>query len=278
MVVLSLSSSWPTFDLHLILKMRTRPFTYLFSVSYFGARFKGWAKQKGQPTVEGKLERVFRYVLGHEDFRLIGSSRTDSGVSCRQGFVQIFLREEVDFDVILEALNLNLNGEIQLNSVRQIPRDFNLIHSVKQKTYRYFFSDSENFHPFASPFLTSVSQINSLERMQENAALFVGKHDFKAFCKISAHKLDFTREILEAKVIETESFSTEFSPEKMYCFEVTGSGFLYHQVRKMVHAIWYFSPEEIKSRLEKPNEEWAAIPTAASNGLVLWQTVLDLEL
>lgn len=258
--------------------MLSRPYTYLFSVSYFGARFKGWAKQKGQPTVEGKLERVFRYVLGHEDFRLIGSSRTDSGVSCRQGFVQIFLREEVDFDPILAALNLNLNGEIQLNSVRQIPRDFNLIHSVNQKTYRYFFSDSENFHPFASPFLTSVSKFNSLERMQENAALFIGKHDFKAFCKISAHKLDFTREILEAKVFETAAFSMEFSPEKTYCFEVTGSGFLYHQVRKMVHAIWYFSPEEIKSRLEKPNEEWAAIPTAASNGLVLWQTVLDLEL
>ena len=258
--------------------MLSRPFSYLFTISYYGARFKGWAKQKGQPTVEGKLERVFRYVLGHEDFRLIGSSRTDSGVSCRQGFVQIFLREEVEFKPILRALNLNLNGEIQLNSVRQIPRDFNLIHSVNQKTYRYFFSDSENFHPFASAFLTLVSDINSLERMQENASLFIGKHDFKAFCKMSGSKSDFTREILEAKVFETESFYMEFSPEKAYCFEITGSGFLYHQVRKMIHAIWYFSPEEIKFRLEKPNEEWAAISTAASNGLVLWQTVLDLEL
>lgn len=255
--------------------MLSRPYTYLFSISYYGPRFKGWAKQKGQPTVEGKLERVFRYVLGHEDFRLIGSSRTDSGVSCRQGFVQIFLREELDFEPILAALNLNLNGEIQLNSVRQIPRDFNLIHSVNQKTYRYFFSDSENFHPFASPFLTSVSQINSLEQMKENALLFVGRHDFKAFCRISGNKIDFTREVLEAKVIETESFSTEFSPEKMYCFEVTGTGFLYHQVRKMVYSIWYFYPEEIKSRLENPTHEWETVPTASANGLVLWETVLE---
>ena len=258
--------------------MLSRPYTYLFSISYYGARFKGWAKQKGQPTVEGKLERVFRYVLGHEDFRLIGSSRTDSGVSCRQGFVQIFLREEVDFEPILDALNLSLNGEILLDSVRKMPRDFNLIHSVKQKTYRFFFSDSQNFHPFASAFFTSVSNINTLKQMHENASLFIGKHDFRAFCSISGNKSDFAREILEAKVIQTESFSLEFSPEITYCFEVTGTGFLHHQVRKMVHAIWYFSSEEIKSRLEKPNEEWAAIPTAASNGLVLWQTVLDLEL
>lgn len=255
--------------------MLSRPFSYLFSVSYFGARFKGWAKQKGQPTVEGKLERVFRFVLGHEDFRLIGSSRTDSGVSCRQGFVQIFLREEVDFEPILAALNLNLNGEIRLNSVRPISRDFNLINSVKQKTYRYFFSDSSSFHPFASAIMTSVSGINSLEQMQENASFFVGEHDFRAFCRISGNKTDFTREILEAKVFKSESFSMEFSPEKTYCFEVTGTGFLYHQVRKMVYAIWCFSLEEIKSRLENPTHEREAVPTASANGLVLWETVLE---
>ncbi|WP_332913723.1 tRNA pseudouridine(38-40) synthase TruA [Algoriphagus boritolerans] len=186
--------------------MRSRPYSYLFSISYYGARFKGWAKQKGQPTVEGKLERVFRFVLGHEDFRLIGSSRTDSGVSCRQGFVQIFLREEVDFEPILLALNVNLNGEIRLNAVHEIPRDFNLIQSVSQKTYRYYFSDSESFHPFASAFLTSAFQINSLERMQENASLFVGKHDFRVFCRISGDKKDFTREIFEAKVFEIKTF------------------------------------------------------------------------
>ena len=256
--------------------MLSRPYTYLFSISYYGPRFKGWVKQKGQPTVEGKLERVFRFVLGQEDFRLIGSSRTDSGVSCRQGFVQIFLRVEVDFESILAALNLNLNGEIRLNTVRKMPRDFNLIHSVKQKTYCYFFSDSELFHPFASAFLTLVSEINSLQRMQENAALFIGNHDFKAFCKISGSKSDFNREILEAKVFETSALSMEFSPANTYCFEVTGTGFLYHQVRKMVYSIWYFSMEEIKERLANPTADWKPVPTASANGLVLWETVLDL--
>ena len=152
---------------------------------------------------------------------------------------------------------------------------FNLIQSVRQKTYRYFFSDSASFHPFASAFLTSVSQINPLEQMQENASLFVGKHDFRAFCRLSGNKADYTREILEAKVFETEAFSTEFSSEKTYCFEVTGTGFLYYQVRKMVYAIWYFSPEEIKSRLENPTHEWETVPTASANGLVLWETVLE---
>jgi tRNA pseudouridine38-40 synthase len=254
--------------------LRTRPFSYLFSITYYGARYKGWAKQIGQPTVEGKLERVLRFVLGHEDFSLIGSSRTDSGVSCRAGFLQLFLKEKIAFEPLLAKLNQNLGGEIRLNSVQDIPRDFNLIQSVKQKTYRYFFTDSEPFHPFASAFLTSVSQINSLDRMQENALLFLGKHDFRTFSRISGNKTDFTREILEARVFETNAFSTEFSPQQTYCFEVTGTGFLHQQVRKMVSAIWYFSTAEIKARLESPLEEWEAVPPAPSNGLVLWETVL----
>ena len=256
--------------------MLSRPHAYLFSISYFGARFKGWAKQKDQATVEGKLERVLRFVLGHDDFSLIGSSRTDSGVSCRSGFVQIFLREKVDLEVLLPAFNSNLGGEIRLNSVREVSRDFNLIQSVKQKTYRYFFSDSDDFHPFASAFLTWVNAINNLERMHENASLFIGKHDFRPFCKISENKTNYIREILDAKVYLTTDFQGEFFPEKVYCFEVTGSGFLHHQVRKMMHGIWYFSLEEIKGRLENPAAEWKSVSTALANGLVLWETVLEI--
>lgn len=256
--------------------MQNRPYSYLFSISYFGARFKGWVPQTGQPTVQGKIEKVLRYVLGHEDFSLIGSSRTDSGVSCRQGFVQIFLREKDDLEALLPAFNNNLGGEIKLNSVREIPRDFNLIQAVKKKTYRYFFSDSEIFHPFAASFLTMVSGINSLTQMQENASLFVGEHDFQAFCKVSENKTDFTREILETKLYLTDDFQGEFFPEKVYCFEVTGTGFLHHQVRKMVYSIWYFPHEEIKERLANPTADWKPVPTASANGLVLWETVLDL--
>lgn len=255
--------------------MRSRPFTSIFSISYYGARFKGWAVQPGQPTVQGKLEKVLRFVLGHEDFQILGSSRTDAGVSCRSGFVQIFLREKVDLEALLAEFNLHLGGEIRLNSVQEIQRDFNLIQAVKQKTYRYFFSDSESFHPFASPFLTLVTGISSIEQMQEKASLFAGKHDFKAFCKVSGTKTDFVREVISAKVFESDTFSSEFSPVNTFCFEVTATGFLYHQVRKMIYAIWFFSPDEIKERLENPAGQWDSVPTASANGLVLWETVLD---
>lgn len=258
--------------------MLSRPYSYLFSISYYGARFKGWAQQKGQPTIEGKIERVLRFVLGHEDFRIIGSSRTDSGVSCKSGFVQIFLREKTDLETLLPILNLNLGGEIKFDTVVEVSRDFNLIQSVQKKTYRYFFSDDSNFHPFASAFITQVSKINSLEKMQENASLFIGQHDFRAFCKVTPNKTDFVREILESKVYLTDEFKGDIFPEKVLCFEVTGTGFLYNQVRKMVTAIWNFAPEEIRERLANPDGSHLQVPTAPANGLVLWETFLKSDL
>ncbi|MDF2159013.1 tRNA pseudouridine(38-40) synthase TruA [Algoriphagus sp. CAU 1675] len=256
--------------------MLTRPYSYLFTVSYFGARFKGWATQKGQPTVQGKIERVFRYVLGHEDFTLLGASRTDSGVSCRKGYFQLFLREKMDFEIVLDALNLNLGGEIRLLEWQEVSRTFNLIHSVKQKTYRYFFSDSNTFQPFASAFLTLAPGINSLEQMKENAALFIGKHDFKAFCKVTGNKTDFVREVFEVSVFETKEFQGDFFPKTCYCFEVRGNGFLYNQVRKMISAIWYSTPGQILERLENPDQSWEPVPTAPPHGLILWETVLSI--
>lgn len=254
--------------------MLSRPHCYLFSISYYGARFKGWAKQSGLPTVEGKLERVLRYVLGHDDFSFIGSSRTDSGVNCRQGFVQIFLREKWDLEALLPDLNQNLSGEIRLNSVHEVSREFNLILSVEKKTYRYFFASSDDFHPFASAFVTQVGGFHGLDKMRENASVFVGNHDFRAFCKVTPNKTDFVREILEAKVYLSKEFSGSFFPEKVYCFEVTGKGFLHNQVRKMVAAIWTFEASEIRARLAEPEANWDAGPTAPAHGLVLWETVL----
>lgn len=255
--------------------MRTRPYSYLFSIAYNGARFRGWSKQPNQPTIEGKLGRVLRYVLGHDDFSLIGSSRTDSAVSCRSAFVQLFLKEKVDVEIFLIEMNLNLGGEIRFNSGQEISRDFNLIQSVEKKTYHYYFSDSPDYGPFDSCFITEVHQINTFDQMMENAALFIGRHDFRAFCKVSENKSDFVREVLEARVFELDKAQFGLVPNKSYSFEVTGTGFLHHQVRKMVHAVWYFTPEQIRERLSNPEGNWEPIPTASAMGLMLWKTVLN---
>jgi tRNA pseudouridine38-40 synthase len=257
--------------------MQSKPFSYLFSISYFGARFKGWAKQPEQSTVEGKLERVLRFVLGDRSFTLIGSSRTDSGVSCRKGYVQFFVEEAIAFEDLLPTINAHLGGEIRLDSVQEVPRDFNLIQSVYQKTYRYFFAHPEEFHPFASSFVSAVPFANTLTQMQENGQLFVGRHNFKAFCQPSDTKLNYEREVESLSVFELRDMPSSFAPSQVFAVEVVGKGFLHHQVRKMVYAIWNWNAAEIQERLQSPEKEWPAVPTAPAQGLVLWDTVLNLK-
>ena len=256
--------------------MQHKPFSYLFSISYFGARFKGWAKQPEQPTVEGKLERVLRFVLEDRSFTLIGSSRTDSGVSCRKGYVQLFVEEVIAFEELLSTINFHLGGEIRLDAVQEVPRDFNLIQSVQQKTYRYYFAQPEGFHPFASSFIAAVSFTNTLAQMQENGQLFVGRKNFKAFCQHSATKLSYEREVESVSVFEVIDAPSIYSPAQVFGVEVVGKGFLHHQVRKMVYAIWNWNATQIQERLEHPEKDWPPVPTAPAQGLVLWDTVLKI--
>ena len=259
--------------------LQSRPFTYLFSISYFGARYKGWAPQPNQPTVQRRLERVIRHVLGHEDFSLIGSSRTDSGVSCVGGYVQVFLREKVDMHALLPEFNEHLPQDIHLNSVQDVAASFNLIQSVLQKTYRYYFANSTSFHPFASAFIVNVPEKLNWKLINEACGLFLGKHDFKGFCKPSENKTDYVREVISAGICTSNEFLGQFFPREIYYFEITGTGFLHHQVRMIMSAIWQIGKgemeiSEIEKRFESP-EEFEKLPPAPSNGLVLWETVLE---
>ena len=262
--------------------MQSRPFSYLFSISYFGARYKGWAPQPNQPTVQRRLERVFRHVFGHEDFSLIGASRTDSGVSCSGGFLQLFLREKVSMEALLPELNTHLPDDIRLNGVEVVSISFNLIQAVKQKTYRFYFSNHADFHPFASAFLVNVSEDLNLELMQEAAQIFIGEHDFKSFCKPSLNKTDYRREVISVGIQTSDEFQGIFFPSKISYFEVIGTGFLHHQVRKMMTAIWEVGKgnwelKDIQERLTHPDANWGQIPPAPAPGLILWETILKFK-
>lgn len=269
----------PNRSLDIKSEMQSRPYSYLFSISYFGARYKGWAPQPNQPTVQKRLERVIRHVLEHEDFSLIGASRTDAGVSCIGGFVQVFLREEVDMNSLLPQFNKHLPQDIHLNSVKEVSVNFNLIQSVSQKTYRYYFSNSSSLHPFASAFLVNIPEKLDWESMKKGCHLFVGEHNFKAFCRPSEKKSDYTRKVLSAKICDSNEFFGQYFPHEIYYFEITGSGFLHHQVRMMMSAVWQLGKEEmdlpeIHDRFESP-EKFEKLSPAPSNGLVLWKTVLE---
>ncbi|WP_113925108.1 tRNA pseudouridine(38-40) synthase TruA [Cognataquiflexum aquatile] len=252
--------------------MQTRPFTYLFYLQYLGLRYHGWQKQPGVKTIQSSLEKAFRYVLSHEDFTILGASRTDTGVSCNRGAFELFLKHEISPD-LLDALNSILSSDIRLLEFHPVPLTFNIIQDVAWKEYRYHFAIGEKFHPFAAGNLTFFEGIPDLDLMKKGAKLFVGKHDFRRFCSVDKVTDDYVREVYSLEIFQHAQAGSGLIPEKAFTFSVKGKGFLRYQVRIMMAALMdlglgKITLEDLKNALD--SDQTSSISVAApANGLVL---------
>lgn len=253
--------------------MQSRPYTYLFRIQYLGLRYHGWQVQKGVKTIQGTLERSIRYVLGHEDFNLLGASRTDSGVSCLGGAFELFLREPVDIQLFLTGTNENLPTDIRLLSGQPVSAEFNVIQDVQCKQYGYYFACGEKPHPFLAGNLAYGGDGLDLKTMRQGASLFAGKHDFRRFCSQGRNTSDFVREINFADLCPAADELPFLPGEGVWVFRVRGKGFLMHQVRRMVASLFLLgkgqlSLEELNNALLS-EENTPLSHKAPANGLVL---------
>lgn len=254
--------------------MQSRPFTYLFYIQYLGLRYHGWQVQSGVRTVQGTLHKAIRYLLSHEDFNILGASRTDAGVSCEKGAFELFLKTELDIQSFLKNLNSNLPADIRVFGGLQVPLDFNIIQGVSEKEYCYYFAFDQKFHPFRSAVMAYFDGEYDVGKMQLAADLFSGSHDFRNFCHREKSGSDCVREIITSK-IELVGPLEVLDPEgQQVCrYRVSGKGFLMHQVRYMVGAMLMvgsgsISIDLLKSALELKSDQrpWVKAP---ANGLVL---------
>lgn len=216
--------------------MQTRPFTYLFYLQYLGLRYHGWQKQPGVKTIQGTLEKAFRFVLGHEDFTILGASRTDAEVSCNGGAFELFLKDEISPD-LLSTLNSFLPSDVRLLGFEPVSLTFNIIQDVIWKEYHYHFAIGKKFHPFMAGNLSFFQGTPDPELMKKGAKLFVGKHNFRRFCAIDKVTDDYVREVLESEILQHVQAGTGLIPESAFTFSVKGKGFLRYQVRIMMGAL-----------------------------------------
>lgn len=254
--------------------MQTRPFTYLFYIQYLGLRYHGWQVQPGVRTVQGTLNKVIKYLLGHKDFNILGASRTDAGVSCEKGAFELFLKTDLDVQSFLKDVNSNLPADIRILGGHPVPLDFNVIQDVKEKEYCFYFTFGQKFHPFRSGTLAYFEGEFDVDQMRAAADLFNGTHDFRNFCHREKGDMDCVREIFSSKLEQFEALDFD-NPDvqHVYRYRVSGTGFLMHQVRHMVGAMLVvgngsIAVDELHAALELKTDQrpWVKAP---ANGLVL---------
>jgi len=128
--------------------------------------------------------------------------------------------EELNY---IKLMNEALPPDIRVIAWSPVRKNFSARFNCQEREYKYFFRQG-NF---------------DVELMNESAKSFVGYHDFRNFCKMSAETVEkdkFCRTInsFDIKVIEQDPNNPEFN---VCVATIKGKGFLQNQVRKMMSVL-----------------------------------------
>ncbi|MBE6982677.1 MAG: tRNA pseudouridine(38-40) synthase TruA [Ruminococcaceae bacterium] len=194
-------------------------------ICYEGTRYRGWQRlQNSDNTIQGKLEQALSRILS-EEIEVSASGRTDAGTHAQLQTVSFHCESNMPCEEILPTLRRYLPEDIGVYSCRNVSPRFHARLNAKEKTYCYRLWNSEEPCVFDRRFVYRDSRPVDLEKMQKAAELFLGQHDFSAFCANTKMKKSTVRYISDFRI---EVIGDEIR------FTVTGNGFLHHMVRIMV--------------------------------------------
>lgn len=246
---------------------------YLIHIQYLGFRFHGWAKQPDVKTVHQFIDKTLPFVLGHSNFKTLGSSRTDAMVSADHALFELFIDQPLDPKKFLYEFNRNLPADIRATKIEETDENFNIIQSPKTKEYMYLFSFGEKAHPFSASILSSFVEDLDIGLMKEGALLFQGKHNFKKYCTKPSSKTVFERKIAVSYIEENRIYQASFFPTQTWVYHIHAKGFMRNQIRLMMGQLLRLGRGEInlmdiRQSLKDPDDrplEYIAPPS----GLIL---------
>ena len=256
-------------------------FKYAVLLSYVGTRYCGWQKQKGSaadgaPSIQETIEKALAKITS-EEFAVVGSGRTDSGVhSVGQVAHFILKKKSWDPDILMRGLNSLLSTDIRVQAIQRVPIEFHAQKSTIKKQYSYLFQQGPCALPHLEPYSWWIRKKLDLEGIQVALDHLVGKHDFKPFQASGSKPGPTVREIFEAKVT-LEPISIPGSPHPadfgLVRVRIVGSGFLKQMVRGISGTLLQIGenrrdPDDMRKILESCDRSQVG-PTAPARAL--WQ-------
>ncbi len=234
-------------------------------VAYDGTNYHGWQLQPNVVTIESVLNEALSSLF-NEDIKVIGASRTDTGVHSLGNVAVFDTRARMPAEKIAYALNQRLPEDIRIQSSREVATDFHPRRQNSRKTYEYRILNCEFPMPVHRLYSYFTYVPLDIELMRKAAFYLVGEHDFKSFCSVNTTAETTIRTIYDISVEKTGD---------MISIKVTGSGFLYNMVRIIAGTLMEvgkgkLSPEKIPDILKALDRTHAG-PTAPACGLTLYK-------
>ncbi|QEH62293.1 tRNA pseudouridine synthase A [Spiroplasma chinense] len=201
---------------------------YLFTIEYDGTDFCGWAKQKGQSTIQGEIESALSRVARNSTFRVVGASKTDSGVHANDQKAWVELDFKPNLPGFLKALNNALPLGINIKNAKEIEQSYRVRNCI-QKTYHYNLNFGDD-DVFKNRYWFKPKYHIDLDKLTDCLELFVGYHDFKNFSGLKGEEFN----IIESKRIVDEIKIVTIGELVKIVFKA--KGFIRYQIRMMMGA------------------------------------------
>lgn len=235
----------------------------LLTIAYDGTNYNGWQRQPNGMGIQEKIEEAC-YKIFRQNLKVIGASRTDTGVHALGQRALIHVDTNIPEDRIPYALNSVLPEDIVIRDAKEVCEDFHPRYSAINKTYYYQILNGRFPIPQYRKISAFISSHLDIDAMHEAAQYFVGTHDFAAFCSTGGSAKTTVRTIYRASVQKEGPFVT---------FKVTGNGFLYNMVRIMTGTLIEIGlgnkePSDIKQIILSKDRNLAG-KTAPPQGLTL---------
>lgn len=242
-------------------------------VAYDGTGYCGWQVQPNGITVEEVINRALSRLLD-EPIRIIGASRTDSGVHAL-GNVAVFDTEtRIPPERISYALNQHLPDDIVIVRSEEVPGDWHPRYCSCVKTYEYHILNAGVPDPTRRLNTAFISYPLNLEDMRRGARVLIGTHDFASFCSIRTGVEDTVRTIYGLEILEQRlPGGWDGRNGREITIRIRGNGFLYNMVRIIAGTLLrvgrgFYTPEQVGQILQAKNRQAAGV-TAPPQGLVL---------
>ena len=234
------------------------------TVAYDGSRFRGWARQPGERTVEGVVREALERLYGSSDGLMV-AGRTDTGVHALANVVSVDLDGGPPLERATEALNTVLPDDVAVLAVDEVPDEFHARFSARSRSYRYRIWRRRERSPFEVNRSLWHPRRLEVQKLNACAAMVIGEHDFRAFTPTETHHDSFARVVDDARWYERGD-AVEL--------EITADSFLRHMVRTLVGTMLERDPDDFVDLLAAAPREQAG-STAPAQGLYLVRVGYD---
>jgi len=236
-------------------------------IEFDGTKFHGWQRQDNAFTVQEAMEDAMKKLEGNASQpNFAAAGRTDSGVHATHMLVHADVSAKMwerSSHTYVKGMNYHLRDVgVLVHGVTEKPDTFHARFDCVERRYQYKIWNrlvSSTLHQNQAWW---VFQPLNVEKMNQAAALILGKHDFSTFRATGCQADTSERELKVFKVSQDEH---------MFTVDVAANAFLYHMVRNLVGTlvavgIGRWEPEYMLELLEGKNRCVAA-QTAPAHGL-----------